>query len=487
MNLVDVAAERALLSTLCKFGSDGYNDISDIVTCNSFANEVNQVFYKCIEHHVKDHSNAKIDIPTIYSAANSLGLSHIINTDDSKKMLRAIINLEVDNSNVRKIAAKVRKLQIARDLGSVLDEAKANLMNVTGDETVSNIISVAENPVFEYRLQISESKNDGPELMSNDLKKYLEFLKNNPVKQVGLSTGFPLHDIAIGGGLRKKSVNVIAARAKQGKTSIANKVCIHVAKELGIPVLNLDTEMNKEDQLHRMIASLSGVDINDIATGKFGSDGNKDRLINETAEKILSIPYYYQSIAGLPFEDILSIMKRWVMKTVGLQKNGQAKDCLIVYDYLKLMDSANLTKNTQEYQELGFMMTGLQNFMNRYGVPCQTFVQLNRDGLDKENEAAISGSDRISWFCSSISLFKPKSSEEIAEDYKQGIKEKYNRKMIPLLARYGPGLDYGDYINLQFQGNICKISEGPTRNEIYSEDIVDKNRGSFGDDEGAIF
>ena len=49
---------------------------------------------------------------------------------------------------------------------------------------------------------------------------------------------------------------------------------------LGIPVLMLDTEMSKEDHLNRMLANVSGVDINKISTGKFTENPLENKEFN---------------------------------------------------------------------------------------------------------------------------------------------------------------------------------------------------------------
>ena len=72
---------------------------------------------------------------------------------------------------------------------------------------------------------------------------------------IGISTGFPAYDEAIGGGLRRKCVDLVAARPKVGKSMFGDAVAMHVSKNLGIPVLVLDTEMSKEDHLNRMLAN----------------------------------------------------------------------------------------------------------------------------------------------------------------------------------------------------------------------------------------
>ena len=80
----------------------------------------------------------------------------------------------------------------------------------------------------------------------------------------------------------------------------------------------------------------------------------------------------------------------------------------------------------------------------------------------KESTDVVSGSDRLVWLCSSFSIFKKKSDEEIAED--QG--ENGNRKLVPVVTRHGAGLDDYDYINIAMLGDTARIIEKPTRNEL---------------------
>jgi len=157
-------------------------------------------------------------------------------------------------------------------------------------------------------------------------------------------------------------------------------------------------------------------------------------------------------------------MRKWIYQHVGFDENGKTNDCLIVYDYLKLMGSESITNAMQEYQVLGFQITKLHNFCVKYDVPCLSFVQLNRDGITKESTDVVSGSDRLIWLCTSFSIFKLKSDEEIAED---GIGNG-NRKLVPVVARHGSGLDDGDYISIKMFGSLGKIEEGITRNEIHT-------------------
>jgi len=181
---------------------------------------------------------------------------------------------------------------------------------------------------------------------------------------------------------------------------------------------------------------------------------------------------YHKSIAGQAFEDQISLMRRWLIKDVGLNEDGSAKDCVIFYDYLKLMDTQGMSQDMKEYQLLGFMMTALHNFATRYKVPIVAFVQLNRDGITKESTDTASGSDRIIWLCSNFTIFKRKTDEEIAEDGP----ENGNRKLLPLVSRHGGGLDDNDYINCHMKGWCASITEGKTRLELMNSN---NNIGDF--------
>jgi hypothetical protein len=165
-------------------------------------------------------------------------------------------------------------------------------------------------------------------------------------------------------------------------------------------------------------------------------------------------------------------MRRWILQEVGFDENGRTNNCLIIYDYLKLM-SADSLSNIQEFQALGFQITSLHNFCVEYDCPCLSFVQLNRDGITRESTDVVSGSDRLIWLCTSFSIFKNKSDEEIAEDGP----EAGNRKLIPIVARHGPALEDGDYINMSMNGSIAQIVENITRNELKKGGSKQKNDG----------
>ena len=462
--LLDVGAERAVLSGLLQYGVDAYVGIADFISVDSFVNANNAIIFQCIEHIINNDQSP--DIATLLAAAEQLKHVDKITTPKEIKYIQSLYDFPINQNNILGFAAQIKKFEFARKIKKLTLKIHQDVDGVTGRESIDDIIGILENPVTDFLREDDGGEN--PEKIGSGVEDYVDFLSTNKCDIIGIPTGFSRYDEAIGGGLRRKCVDLVSARPKVGKSVFADNVALNVSS-LGIPVLVLDTEMSKEDHLNRLIANISGTPINEVATGKFADDPEKDRKVREAVAKLESIPYSYVSVAGKPFEQILNIIRRWIVQEVKTDESGKTNECLIIYDYLKLMSSSSITNNIQEYQALGFQITSLHNLCVKLDIPCLSFVQLNRDGITKESTDAVSGSDRLIWLCTSFSIFKAKSPEELAEDGPNAG----NRKLVPIVSRHGAGMDDGDYINMQMVGSHAKLIELKTRNEFKKQPVGD--------------
>jgi len=462
--LLDIGAERAVLAGLLQHGVDAYVGIADFINAESFVNTNNSILFKCIDHVLNNEQ--KPDIATVLAAAEKLNYIEQISTKQEINYIKSLYDFPISQQNIVGFAAQLKKFEFARKIKKLTLKIHHDVDEVTGNESIDEIISILENPVTDFLREDDGGEN--PEKIGAGVEDYVEFLSENKCDIIGIPTGFSKYDEAIGGGLRRKCVDLVSARPKVGKSVFADNVALNVSS-IGVPVLVLDTEMSKEDHLNRLIANISGTPINEVATGKFVDDPEKDRKVREAVAKLESIPYSYVSVAGKPFEQILNIIRRWIVQEVKTDESGKTNECLIIYDYLKLMSSSSITNNIQEYQALGFQITSLHNLCVKLDIPCLSFVQLNRDGITKESTDAVSGSDRLIWLCTSFSIFKAKSPEELAEDGPNAG----NRKLVPIVSRHGAGMDDGDYINMQMVGSHAKLIELRTRNEFKNQPIGD--------------
>lgn len=469
----DVAAERAVLAGLFQHGEDAYLDVADFIDSGTFVDPLNSIIFKCVHSLYEDKGMRQFDQASMLAAISEKGYGDWFEKKADQTHLRSIMNARVLLENVRAWGGQIRKLQVGRLLRDQLRQAAMSLEDIRGTESIEAILGIAESVVFDFSSLLHNDETSTPQLIGEGLLEYLDALEANPVEIVGVSSGMPYYDQSIGGGFRRKTVSLIGARPKTGKSMLAANIGMHVSKNIGIPVLYLDTEMVVEDHWSRMLPALcldygAEVTINELETGQYSKNDFKRQKVREAADEIAGhgenapMPMHYLNVSGKPFEEVISIMRRWVTKEVGFDEEGNRNDCLIIYDYLKMMSSDGLNDSMKEYQVLGFMMTALHNFSVRHDVPVLSFIQLNRDGIDRETTDIIAGSDRVLWLVTNFTVYKVKSDEEIADIGPQHG----NRKLVPISARHGEGLSPGDYINVNFQGRFGRIREGETKNNL---------------------
>ena len=365
----DITAERAVLAGLVRHGSEAFIDVDDLVNVDSFTDDKHQILFACLKKVFEESTT--VDLPSLFSAAKSIGLDGVFVDKVPSDYVKKLSSIYIAPENVRSQAKKLVKFTIGRELDRRALKVRSDIRDMTGDETVSQIINIGEAPFLELSSDLNNQVENKPVDMSEDIEEYIDHLINNPSESMGISSGFPRFDKSIGGGFRRKSVDLIAARPKTGKSMFADAVALHVAGKLGLPVLMLDTEMSKEDHVNRILANLSDIEINDIATGSFSKTKGREERVRQAAERIKE-------------------------------------------------------------------------------MPCDV----------------ISGSDRLVWLCASLTIFKRKSDEEIAED--GGTSG--NRKLVPIAARHGGGLaDEYDYINMNMMGEYGRIDEGFTKSEYILE------------------
>jgi replicative DNA helicase len=451
--LQDPAAERAVIACVFHKGGEAFADVAEIVRTSTFTVDSNQAIWSCLENICQNDLRASIDYPSVLSAARTLGLLEFFNRDEEKKHLRSIMNLPVKPENLHKMAGKIRKLEIARQLATQLELARASVLDLTGDEPIDEIIHCATGPVDELTLSLAD-RTSGIKKMGDGAAEYAQYLIENPRQSVGISFGLPQLENIIGGGLRPNGMDVFAARMKVGKTMLVDHMALYIAEQ-GIPVLNLDTEMSWEEHLCRVLANRSMVRTRDIERGMPGADPSQKEVVVEAGRRLASLPYYYRCICEESFEETLAATRRWITKTVGLDENGFAKPCVVILDYLKVGNERELTKtNLAEWQKYGFMATAIKNIGKKFKVPLAVFAQLNREG-------EIGASDRILMYCTSFTVFREKTAEDKAAEPAE--MNRYSHMLEPRFARYGERMRDGDYINVKTMYAYAKLAEGPTR------------------------
>ncbi len=459
----DPVSERAIISTIYRDGFKAVAEITDILnSAGPFTNAINQTLFKVFRTLLDANHNFKLDIPSVISCANEMGFNHFTSDDKWASHLQSIANFPSELENIRAYARKIVKLDIIRRLKNELNSSATDLDRCTGAEKISEVISHTESRILDFSRGLAEE--DGLVRLGDYTQDYIEELILS-AKPMGVSTGFNHFDTSIGGGSIPNSFDLIGARTKTGKSLLKNAMMLNIAGQ-GIPVLDVDTEMTREEQIRRLVAKMSGVKERHIRDGIVRDNPTDLAKMRASNVDLSKLPIYHECVAEKNIEQIVATIRRWMLTKVGLETNGNAvKPCVVFLDYLKITQGSDLGGDLKEYQSMGLMATAIKNLMAKYSARCIAFVQLNRDGIDKEDESSIAQSDRLAWFCTSFSILKWLSVEEAASVVKNG-KQLFTHKIIPILSRHGGNWKKGNDIYIESQTDICHMAEGPTKDEF---------------------
>jgi len=470
----NIGVERVVLAGICQFGKDAYYDVSDIISPNTFSLDANQALYKCLEKVLTQID--KPDATSIMAAADSLGLSDLLTRNKiDVEYIRSLFAFPIKElKNVRPHAKQLAKIDIIRKEQAALYQAQRELDEFDGTETVDKILGIGEAAVFGLINELNTQTEENPKQIVTGTREKLTRLLEKPIENIGIPTPWPIYNKLIGNGIRP-GVALIGARPKCGKSTLAINCGLHVA-QLGIPTLYVDTEMVQDEQDNRIVACSAEVNSELIETGKF-EDYKKE--VWAAIDKLEKLPFYHKWVGGANFEEILSIIRRWLYKDVGFNEFGKPKPHFIIYDYFKLMNESGLTGNVAEYQKIGFQISYLSDFCKLYGTPTLAFVQVNRDGITKDTSDIISMSDRLLWLCTSCSVMKKLSKEEISEN---GGRRFGNRRLSIIEGRFAKEFDEGDCILFDFQGDKSRIKELGTRYALQKQNQINDTGFEIEDD-----
>jgi replicative DNA helicase len=454
-HLKDPVAERNVLSCLLEYGEEVYYDLDSQIKDFFFFNPEHQIVYSAIGQLITKDGISKPSLAVILSKVNDIDSSATGRYSIADFLNILSIN-KVPKDQVKPSLTKVARLGLARALRSRLENSVKIINDINGEESILEIIAKAESPIAQFTQSLLS--NDDTTELGDGVEEYVQHLTQEAGKQLGISSGYKIYDSFIGGGFRSPGIHITGARSKVGKSFMAINVANNVTDQ-DIPVLYLDTELTRPILWSRLLALNSELPIEYIERGEFKKNQVHNNNLLAVAKEIKNKKLFYHNISSRHHTEWISLMRRWVMKRVGFDENGNTKPCLIILDYIKLMNIEDVG-NFAEYQYLGQVMTDLHNFCIQYNIAIFALIQLNRDGISKEDQSVIAGSDRILHLCSSFSILKNKTPEDYADE--NNGPNKGNKKLIVVATRFGPGNDDGEYINLHTDLSMSSIVEGNT-------------------------
>ncbi|QLF92282.1 AAA family ATPase [Pseudomonas sp. ABC1] len=191
-----------------------------------------------------------------------------------------------------------------------------------------------------------------------------------------LSTGLLDLDRLIGGGLRRKSMVVIAGRPGEGKTTLGlQKIAQSIVLSGSGVGLVFSLEMTKEELTTRGIASVGSIDLRRLDDAALLTDDDWPR-ITAAVGKLNPVELYLCDRPGLTVVRIRSIARQ-VQRQHGLD--------VLVVDYIGLIATSGRAGNRAE--AIGAVSTSLKNLSKELGIPVLVLAQLNRESTKRTGKS----------------------------------------------------------------------------------------------------
>jgi len=417
--------EQQFLATLIQHPQN-YAQIADFITHKDFYSEkskVNQTVFSVMRQILE--KGQEIDPSVVIDRVNNLGVSFNENLSIFD-YIHSLSMRKTSANNLPSLAKELKKYSVRRDIYYSSRDVAKEMKDINPNASYADIVSLADK-TFNQRINFYESGENVPVNLMEEMIGLIEDRGNNPVEEFGIKGPYPkLHDI-YGSLLRPGNISVIVARSGVGKTTLALDFCTKASADNGnIPVLHFDNgEMSKEELIMRQCAAMSGVPMHLLETGKWRQHSEETvRKVRAVWEKVKNLKFYYYSVGGLDFEDMITVLKRFYYSTV-----GRGNPMIFSFDYIKPADSTNDGRN--EWQQIGSMVNRFKRCIKdeilHDGlpiIPMFTSVQSNKLGITHnrnadsivDDESIVSLSDRITQYCSHLFILRKKTLDELSEE-----------------------------------------------------------------------
>lgn len=243
----NIEAEESILGG-CLLDPDAIRRIVDILTPEVFYFSVHQQIYKAIlELYLQEKPT---DLLTVTSWLSDHKLLIKVG---GRNQLCKLVDKTVSAVNIDHLALLILDKYQRRQLLSISNQ----IIELSYDATLSfqEVLEQSESKIFHLTAnKFSEFK---PQLISDCLHEIFQDFKQEC--QPGFSTGLKDLDVLIG-GLNKKDLIVIAARASMGKTWLGSYFANYIAMHQQLPVVFFSAEMSKLQLTKRFLAIHSGID-----------------------------------------------------------------------------------------------------------------------------------------------------------------------------------------------------------------------------------
>lgn len=450
LKLSDEGIERAILASLMK-DSSKMIDCSGRLKPTDFVNENNQYLFEIMNALYQKHkSKCSFDISSMMSRAEAIGAKDKFleksGGEEYIEYLNIIKNSMIDINRFDQYLIRIIELSTKRKLLKNAEDFKKELIE---SDLSSDELAVKERESIDSILLDSNTKELEVINLGIDAEEYIKKALSVKKDIIGIPTTFQTLDKKIE-GLRRGTLTIISAPKKTGKTAFLMNIGINIGVKKRIPTLMISTEMSNEEIMWRVISNLSKVPQNKIIKGFLTKE--EEQKVYYGIDELRFGKFHHITIRGFNLEKIIGVVRKFVNTHVGYDAHDKVKECLILFDYIKMPSGETKSnKDLKEYKLLGMLADGLKILAGDLEIPILTACQTNRAG-------DVANSYELTWFCDTFMELSKKSKKQIDIDKANGVYK--GNQILKITANRGAEEDL-EGIDFEYIGEILKYNEIP--------------------------
>ena len=446
----DVSAEAGVIATLIHH-PDYYFHAEELKSYH-FSNQQNSAIYQAIEMIINsgvDHIDAYNIVEFLSSTPGTRSSLSYITVEQVQEFIAnsndpecGLTRNSVEEYKV--LVSNILNASLSRDIYRELKECLSWFTEDNGDKPKQDLPAKVYDALDSIMLSYSSSGTFSVTEFGEQVDKLWEQIQE---RQDGQYKGIPfkfqtLNDYA---QIESGELIVVAAPAKGAKSMFMLNEAVDILRQ-GKSVMYLDSELSSRLFLCRMISHLTGIEFARVRSGRYTEEENQ-----KIQEQIAWIKEQHFIHIYMPIFD-----KTAIYTSVKKADHMFGHLDVLIVDYLKPTGSS--TEAYTVYSELGNLTDMIKNeICGNMGIAGLAAAQLTSNNK-------LADSAKIARNASTIMLMLDKSPEEIEADGEGSGR----KKLIVAQNRNGMQHVDGEWINIDFNGNVCLLEEAKTKH--YLED-----------------
>ncbi len=349
-------AEEAVLGSVL-INPESYFDVAQVLDADYFYIIRNRWIWEVFMYLHENRS--PIDILTLSEELENRGQLEEIG---GQAYLMMLINQTPSSLNAAAYAHIVEETSVRRRMLAAANEMAK--LAYQEEKPVEDIINSAEKSIFDLSERRIRRDLQPIQNVINDFYDRVSMLSQRSDEIVGVPTGLSKLDDLLG-GLQKSDLLIIAGRPGTGKTGFLLTVAKNAALKHKKHVAMFSLEMSNEQLVQRMIAQETGINTQELRSGKIQAD-HWD-LLTQSMENLSNSRVYLDDTPALT-----PIQMRTKCRRLHLEHHID----LILVDYIQLMSGD--TRNDNRVQEVSYISRNLKTLARELNVPVLAAAQLSR-------------------------------------------------------------------------------------------------------------